>query len=186
MSEDLANLSGVDKIKKFLESTYIHYTATEIYDFFNEKNIDSAKNQPFTKSTIRTYLKDLAKTEQIQTQDIEHKRENYYLANRDPTLQYITLQIVGFWLQHYDKTKLMKCIQEKLDDPEIRYSPSVNNDDSNDIPRSAEEVEGLLEDKDKLENVAFFQGVGMMNYYDIPKIVGISPFRRHKDEGEAI
>ena len=181
MIENLTNLPGVEKIKKFLETTYIHYTASEIYDFFNDKNIESAKNQPFTKSTIRTYLKDLANSDQIQTQDIEHKRENYYLANKNPTIQYITLEIVGFWLQHYDKTKLMNCIKEKLEDHDIRYSPSVNNV-SDGTPISTDEIEEFLQDEDKLKNVAFFQGVEMINYYDIPKIVGISPFRRYKDE----
>ncbi len=74
MSENSIKQSGVEKIKKFLETTYIHYTASEIYDFFSDKNIASAKNQPFTKSTIRTYLKDLANSDQIKAQDIKHKR----------------------------------------------------------------------------------------------------------------
>ena len=182
MSENLGNLPGVEKIKKYLETTFIHYTASEIYDFFNDKNIESAKSQPFTKSTIRTYLKDLANSNQIQTQDIEHKRENYYLANKNPTIQYITLKIVGLWLQHYDKTKLMNCIKEKLEDPDKRYSPSVNKHVHDGAPRNTEEIEDFLQDDDKLKNVAFFQGVDMMNYYDIPKIVGISPFRRYKGE----
>ncbi len=76
----------------------------------------------------------------------------------------------------------MNCIKDKLEDPDIRYAPSVTNHVMDDFPGDAEEIEEFLQDEDKLNNVAFFQGIDMMNYYDIPKIVGISPFRRYKNE----
>lgn len=177
-------LSGYIKLKKFLESTFVHYTATDIYDFFKKYNIDSSKGQLFTKSTIRTYLKVLASADKtIQVQDIPGKRDNYYIALTNPEEKYINLEIVGLWLQHYDASNLLDCVKERLKDPSLRYSPvpTKENGKSTYEVEYPEISEDVLMDSQSLENVAFFQGVGMINYHDIPKIVGINPYRRYPD-----
>ena len=182
MSDSLYNLSGYQKIKKFLDSTFIHYTATEIYDFFNEHKIESSKGQLFTKSTIRTYLKDLTNDQEIQVQDIEGKRDNYYIALTNDKVKYVELEIKGLWLQHWDETKLLDCIKERLKDPSLQYSPLPFGEDTSDMYdiKYTEESEAVLKNPESLKYVSFFHGVGMMNYHDIPKIVGINPFRRDK------
>ncbi len=179
---DNINLSGYEKIKKFLESTYIHYTATEIYEFFNEHKIESTKSQLFTKSTIRTYLKDLANDHEIQVQDIEGKRDNYYIALANEEVKYIELEIKGIWLQHWDDTKLLDCIKERLNNPNLHYSPVPFGEEASNMYEInyTEESEEILKNPDSLKNISFFQGVGMINYHDISKIVGINPYRRNK------
>jgi len=176
------NLAGREIIKKFLKSTYIHYTATEIYEFFSEHNIESTKGVPFTKSTIRTYLKDMAIHEEIQKQDIPNKRDNYYIANSDGKEKFIELELVGLWLQHYDDSKLLNCIKERLNDPNLQYSPVPIDNESEYMyeVKYSEKSENILKDKESLKEIAFFQGVGLINYHDIPKIVGINPYRRDK------
>lgn len=182
MSDSLYNLSGYQKIKKFLNSTNIHYTATEIYDFFNEHKIESSKGQLFTKSTIRTYLKDLANDREIQVQDIEGKRDNYYIALTNDKMKYVELEIKGLWLQHWDDTKLLDSVKERLYDPNLRYSPVPFGEEASDMydVKYTEDSETVLMNPESIKNVSFFQGVGMMNYHDIPKIVGINPYRRDK------
>ncbi len=180
MSDSLHNLSGYQKIKKFLDSTNIHYTATEIYDFFIEHKIESSKGQLFTKSTIRTYLKDLTNDREIQVQDIEGKRDNYYIALTNDEEKYIELEIKGLWLQHWDDTKLLESVKERLSDPNLRYSPVPFGEEASDMYeiKYTEDSETVLMNPESLKNVSFFQGVGMMNFHDISKIVGINPYRR--------
>ena len=183
MSKNPMSLAGREIIKKFLESTYIHYTATEIYDFFNEHNIESTKGVPFTKSTIRTYLKDMAKHKEIQKQDIPGKRDNYYVANSNNEEKFVELELVGLWLQHYDDSKLLNCVKERLNDPNLQYSPVPIDNESEHLyeVKYSEESEKILKDSESLNEISFFQGGGLINYHDIPKIVGINPYRRDKE-----
>jgi len=182
MSDSLHNLSGYQKIKKFLDSTNIHYTATEIYDFFIEHKIESSKGQLFTKSTIRTYLKDLTNDREIQVQDIEGKRDNYYIALTNEEEKYIELEVKGLWLQHWDHSKLLESVKERLYDPNLRYSPVPFGEEASDMYeiKYSEDSETVLMNPESIKNVSFFQGVGMMNFHDISKIVGINPYRRDK------
>lgn len=180
MSDGSLNLAGREKIKRFLESTYIHYTATEIYEFFNENNIESIKRDPFTKSTIRTYLKDMATQREIQKQDIPGKRDNYYIANTNPEEKYIVLELVGLWLQHFDDSKLLDCVKERINNPTLQYSPVPIDNETEYEVKYSEDSEEILRDPEILKEIAFFQGVGMINYFDIPKLVGINPYRRDK------
>lgn len=182
MNKKLEMLSGPEKIKYFLESTNIHYTATEIYEFFKFYNIKSSKNTPFIKSSIRTYLKDLTITErEIQVEEIPGKRENYYLAKKSENTEYLTIKLVGLWLQHYDDEKLLDCVKEKLSDPERHYS-IIKHLDVLEAPDESETLEQFLGSEDKLKHVSFFQGVGMMDYFKIPYIVGINPFRKESGQ----
>ena len=183
MSKNLISLAGREKIKKFLESTYIHYTATEIYEFFNEHNIESTKGEPFTKSTIRTYLKDLATQREIQKQDIPGKRDNYYIANMNEEPKYIEIELVGLWLQHYDDSKLLNCVKERLNNPNLQFSSVPFKNDVKYMYEVdyTEKSENILKDPESLKDIIFFQGVGMINYHDIPKIVGINPYRRERE-----
>lgn len=181
MKKKLEMLPGPEKLKYFLESTNIHYTATEIYEFFKFYDIKSSKNTPFIKSSIRTYLKDLAKTGQIQIEDIPSKRENYYLAEKSKETEYLTIKLVGLWLQHYDDEKLLDCVKEKLSDP-VRHYSIIKHLDELEAPDDSEALEQFLGSEDKLKHVSFFQGVGMMDYFKIPYIVGINPFRKESGE----
>jgi len=181
MNKKLEMLSGPEKLKYFLESTNIHYTATEIYEFFKFYNIKSSKSTPFIKSSIRTYLKDLANSDQIQVEEIPNKRENYYLAKKSRKTEYITIKFVGLWLHHYDDEKLLDCVKEKLSDPERHYS-IIKHLDELETPDDSEALEQFYDSEDKLKHVSFFQGVGMIDYYKIPHIVGINPFRKGSGE----
>jgi len=183
MIEDLTTLSGLEKVKKFLNSTNIHYTATEIYEFFDEYKIESTKEKPFTKSTIRTYLKTLADTGQIQVQDIPDKRDNYYLANKNPQIKYVDIELVGLWLQHYNDSNLLPGIKERLKDPDLRVSTLSDEEELNKFPdtENIRKSEDILKISKTLQQTAFFQGLAMINYNDIPKIAGINSFKRYKD-----
>ena len=182
MSSEELSATGIELIKKYLQSTYIHYTATEIYEFFNDLASSSSTGLPFTKSTIRSYLKNLANTSEIQSETLEGKRDKCYFANKILDVKYINLEIIGFYIQNPDPSKLLESVREKLTDNETPFSPTIASADDKRIflEEPDQEVESLLSDNEKLQHIAFFQGVGMINYFDIPKIVGINPFRREK------
>ena len=96
----------------------------ERFEFFEHLGLKTSSTVrkfevPFTKSTIRSFLKNLANTGAIQAQQIEGKRDKRYFANRGEELKYIELEIVGYYIQHYDKKKLLDNILERYSDNEM-------------------------------------------------------------------
>jgi len=189
MSSDKLSPTGYEFIRKFLNSTHIHYTATEMFEFFEYLGLKTSSKVrkfevPFTKSTIRSFLKNLANTGEIQAQQIEGKRDKRYFANRVDELKYVELEIVGFYIQHYDKKKLLDNILERYSDIEMSYGFNIGDalDKRITLQKVDKDREALLGDEEKRKKITFFEATCMMNYYEIPKLVGINPFRRIDDK----
>ncbi|GAI61942.1 unnamed protein product [marine sediment metagenome] len=174
-------LTGQELIKTFLESTYIHYTAAEIYEFFEESK-DELKNQ-LKISTIRKYLQELSVRDEIVELSIIGKRDKYYIAKSGEETLYLNMELIGLYIHHYDSTKLLDCINERKKIKGVRETPLPQNDTIQDFYQTPIELNGeeMEMDRKMLEKISFFEGITMMNYHDIPKIVGINTFQRHKD-----
>lgn len=183
MSEKIENLSEYEKVKKFLEWANLPYTATEIYEFFNTLKIRSSEGIPFTKSTIRVYLKDLSNTAQIQSRELYGRRYNYYHAKKDESLNYLKLEIVGFWVEHYDEKMLLNSTKKRLE--ESNFSLLPKDIDSRFLSPKTENIfiEGIEDQEDLTisRKFALFQGTGIIDYYQISKITGLYPFQKFKE-----
>jgi len=183
MNEKFENLSEYEKIKRFLEWAHLPYTATEIYEFFNTLNLKTSTGYPFTKSSIKTYLKDLSNTNQIQSRQHYGRRFNYYMANKDRTLKYMTLELVGFWVEHYDNKKLLDSTKKRLEEGNLSLFPK----DIDSCFFSSKTDELFSEDIEEPEDLtisrkfALFQGTCIMDYHQIPIISSLYPFHEFKE-----
>lgn len=174
---------GKDMIKRFLESTNIHYTSREIARFFSEHNILSDRNSEYDPGSLQKYLKQLADTDQIESREIAGKRDKLFHAKKNPTdpKKQMSIDLYGYWFHHPDKS--FSPSEKDLLDQRKRVLGDVYSPETVDV---GEQEQNLDESVDKFNNLGLFIGTGICDYLDLAKVAGINPYHKNDmpdDEG---